>query len=722
MIIDSTGGNKVTYGETKEYKTTIDIENLDFIATLLSSNLYSNPEASFIREIVSNGWDSQVEAGNTNTPLIVRMKRNNESYHTYNITIRDYGTGLSKEEFENLFCKIGSSTKRESNNYIGCFGLGHLSPLAVSKVCYINSYYNGIVRLYIMTKDGNSITTNLMSEMPTDEPNGLEITVKNVEGWKYNEPFSRLAFFPNVYVDGAYNECNNTKIKRYKHFTAASVVYNDKLLLGNVLYPIDDSIIPAELKVFYDAIVKSGIVFNFNIGELQVTPNRESIIYNSKTNALIINRIKEAKKEMEDIISPVVAKDYKNPYEYYNVVKSYFLYDFIENRIRSRDEYYKDDIPKFTIEMFDLDVTLDGKHLTNINPIYYLESYFPYLKGIIHKDVIYKDDRQWRARRSLNGKIKVLFVKDDFKLGVYVKPYLMQNYYDHVVMLKPELQDFITYFKQRHLRYGATMTVDEKHIITCCYNHLISRGVDLNLDNDANFIKFKEDTKAANKANKVPANTGKVILTVWRAGSRDNYYNRSEFKSYAEALKFIKSLKGGTLFKNLDETAIAPLASCLGYNTIAANKKVMDWLAKEKFTSRITENTIYNNNVLITLKAVQETGFKFNMPEGFINSLTPRLRDLAYNIKKMYLRNYYNVYYHLDKVELDEDLVKDLQDINNCYAIYNSFAVNVEDSSNKTLQEVLYYVIMKQKGYKINYDCYKKLKENKLLSLLCKKS
>lgn len=116
MIIDSTGGNKVTYGETKEYKTTIDIENLDFIATLLSSNLYSNPEASFIREIVSNGWDSQVEAGNTNTPLIVRMKRND---YNYNITIRDYGTGLSKEEFENIYCKIGTSTKRGTNNYIG---------------------------------------------------------------------------------------------------------------------------------------------------------------------------------------------------------------------------------------------------------------------------------------------------------------------------------------------------------------------------------------------------------------------------------------------------------------------------------------------------------------------------------------------------------------------------------------------------------------------------
>ena len=132
MIIDSTGSNRTVIGETQEYKTTIDIENLDFIATLLSSNLYSNPEASFIREIVSNGWDSHVEAKNTDTPLLVRIK-SGDSYD-YTITIRDYGTGLSKEQFENLFCKIGSSTKRESNAYHGCFGKNKFGIL-------INTYY-----------------------------------------------------------------------------------------------------------------------------------------------------------------------------------------------------------------------------------------------------------------------------------------------------------------------------------------------------------------------------------------------------------------------------------------------------------------------------------------------------------------------------------------------------------------------------------------------------
>lgn len=721
MIIDSTGGNKVTYGETKEYKTTIDIENLDFIATLLSSNLYSNPEASFIREIVSNGWDSQVEAGNTDKPLIVKMKSNG-SY--YNITIRDYGTGLSNEQFENIYCKIGTSTKRNSNSFLGAFGIGKFSTMAVSKVAYITSYYNGTARLYVMTKDGNSITTNLMSEMSTTEQNGLEITVKNIENaWKYKEALDRLTFFPNVYVDGPYNQCNSIKIKRYKYFTACNQTFGDKLLLGNVLYPIDSSIIPAELTAFYDVIVKSGIVFNFNIGEIQVTPNREQVIYNTKTNALIIERIKAAKDEIENLVNPHVAKDYKNPYDYYNVVKSYFQYDFLNNKLVDRNTCYRDDTPRLTIEMFNFDVTLDGKHITNLSYIWQLKDYYPHLRGIITRDVIYKDDRQWRARRCLDSNSKILFVKPEFKLGIYTKPYLMQNYPNHILMCKPELQEFLTFCNNKWQRYGQSLTDEEKHIITCCYNHLISRGSAIDLDADSNFIKFKTELKAENKANKVPANTGKVILTVWRGTGRgDNYYNKSEFKSYADALAFIKKLKGGTIFKNLDETSIASLASRLGYNTIAANKKVMEWLNNENLTSKITEETVLKHKDVVIHKTVHEVGFHVSMPMSFIRSLNSRLQEVAIHTINSYNKSYcYPISSFASKAEIDEDLAKDLKEIMNCYKIYNEIASEATDSTDRNIQDILYYVIMKQKGYKISYDCYKKLKQNKLLSLICKK-
>ena len=96
MIINAEKNDIKVIGDIKEFKTSIDPKNIEFITTLLSSNLYSNPEKSFIREIVSNAWDSHVEAGTTDTPVIIRFKE--------------------------VYCNIGSSTKRESNELIGGFG------------------------------------------------------------------------------------------------------------------------------------------------------------------------------------------------------------------------------------------------------------------------------------------------------------------------------------------------------------------------------------------------------------------------------------------------------------------------------------------------------------------------------------------------------------------------------------------------------------------------
>ena len=119
MIINTEQSDVQVLGDIKEFKTSIDPKNLEFITTLLSSNLYSDPEQSFIREIVSNAWDSHVEAGTTDVPVIIRFKYDGNGWE---VTIRDFGTGLSPERFKEVYCNIGSSTKRESNEFIGGFG------------------------------------------------------------------------------------------------------------------------------------------------------------------------------------------------------------------------------------------------------------------------------------------------------------------------------------------------------------------------------------------------------------------------------------------------------------------------------------------------------------------------------------------------------------------------------------------------------------------------
>lgn len=136
MIINHNQKPEAQYvGEIKANKVGIDTKNLDFIASLLTTNLYSNPIQSFLRETISNGWDSHVEAG-VKQPVVVSLHstvgsdefRSRIRYWSQNdhapltITIRDFGVGLSPERFANIYTNIGSSTKRDSNDFIGAFG------------------------------------------------------------------------------------------------------------------------------------------------------------------------------------------------------------------------------------------------------------------------------------------------------------------------------------------------------------------------------------------------------------------------------------------------------------------------------------------------------------------------------------------------------------------------------------------------------------------------
>ena len=100
------------------------VGDINFIVDMFADKVYTKKERAVIRELACNAHDSHVMAGTTDVPFDVHLPTQLESW----FSIRDYGTGLSDRDIRNVFSGIGISTKRDSNEVIGCFGIGSLSP------------------------------------------------------------------------------------------------------------------------------------------------------------------------------------------------------------------------------------------------------------------------------------------------------------------------------------------------------------------------------------------------------------------------------------------------------------------------------------------------------------------------------------------------------------------------------------------------------------------
>lgn len=305
-------------GQVESNRVGIDVKNIDFITQILSTNLYSNPMESYLREAISNARDSHKEAG-TEKPIVLDIGMNQGKLY---VRIQDFGTGISKERFDSIYRFIGSSTKRDSNEYIGGFGIGKFASLAVSDTVYITSNHNGTQVKYLMYRDGSAIKIDELSSAPTKEENGLDILAYTKGNITNNintisDALQKLVHFNNLYVnvslpndisggDWSYDSARSQLTRLCAKFNARTLVDHGTFvvpssldsyrlgvyaLLGDVVYPIKPEISEWIKRVNgrYGRSCNLGI--KFNIGELDVTPNREELLYNSKTNAALSSKI-----------------------------------------------------------------------------------------------------------------------------------------------------------------------------------------------------------------------------------------------------------------------------------------------------------------------------------------------------------------------------------------------------------------------------------------------
>lgn len=334
MIIDTVVNSLQTTSKVAGSKMTINVTGSSF--GFILENLYTNPHKAIVRELVCNAVDAHQAVGNTNPYYIQAPSKFDPTF-----ILRDFGPGLNGEEIDRYLNTLYESSKGETNDQIGGFGLGSKSPFALVPSFFLTSYKDGIEYKCFWYRDEEGIPVlKIQSTSETSEPNGLKYTISFAEKdvdlitsacktELFN--FSLLPKFLSDINDVSteYDIWEDYKLKKLeeeKEYTiyssANALLFSDSqryfyrspiISIGGVIYRITERDCAAlyHKKISHFINDNSTLIINIPIGKLKLPSTREHVLETTENTEVIKHYIDIA----FDVLSGKMQEKYQEMFE-----------------------------------------------------------------------------------------------------------------------------------------------------------------------------------------------------------------------------------------------------------------------------------------------------------------------------------------------------------------------------------------------------------------------
>lgn len=468
----------IGFDENDSLESKISIKSIGFIFNTLSTNLYSSPISSIVRELASNCHDSHTRA-KVNKPILIGFDKD-ENYNEY-VYFKDQGLGLTPTDISETYIQLGESLSRKVDTVddipvLGMFGIGSKSPFSITNSFTIRSITEGVLREYDYVKISEYGVPKLdkLFEYETDEPNGFEVRIplstdkfpnkysninNFIEGFK-----SQLTYFENIYfksnlsyqsLDILNSQYNIYEYKTFKY--RSNIGFNAEMHIsyGKAVYPIQWSKLgisrintPVGLKIPMDSIIEP-------------TPPREDIKYTEDSIKYLIERINECKQEIIEL------------YE-----KEYII---------TKDLFEYEELRKTGSGFITLDegITLNVLHIINKAKVkYYLEDE-GIVKIIPRLDVCFdliltkafKIEQGSRTTKNINNRLQtstLLSAKVDYKNDI-IKNKFINN---ALIIRKKSFFKFKHFYREVLTEFGIKREypkniLGRRHIVKLIYDDII---------------------------------------------------------------------------------------------------------------------------------------------------------------------------------------------------------------------------------------------------------
>ncbi len=337
MITDT---QKITIersGVSREGKFTV--KSGAHIMRILRDKIYSNKVLACLREYSTNAWEAHRLNNNEHTPIEITLPNLIDPM----LKIRDFGPGLTFDQIEKLICSYGETTKDNSNEFAGCFGIGSKAAFSYSNTFQITSICNGskvIANCYIDETEEGRISELFHGPANDDEKSGIEIAipVQLCDMGKFADEAKNLFRFwdlpPTVKGHAGYTPMVNSW---YLRNPAKDWGFLDKqgyyatayIVMGGIAYRLDGDKI-GNLDSIHERILDKSLVIFAKIGDVTIAANREEVDYTPKTIGFVkefLRKIEiEAKTEIDSEFTKCVTE-----YETRKLFYSYFRGGAMDN-------------------------------------------------------------------------------------------------------------------------------------------------------------------------------------------------------------------------------------------------------------------------------------------------------------------------------------------------------------------------------------------------------
>ena len=284
-------------------KRTFEIAATSAAFDILANKLYSNPRLAVLRELCTNANDAHIMANNLDRNFVLHIPTADSPF----FSIRDFGPGLTVDEFELIYFNFFVSTKQGDDSQTGNFGLGAKSPFACANSFKVSSYQKGKRVTYQLEPEDGVPTYEIVEEAETLEPDGLEIFIddwkdeykRDMYLWKKIAMnfFKSTSFLPNAnFTDDEYNELLRVRPFYQKNSMMFDTVNYPTITcnVAGVGFKVEPNEIGADELI---SLLNSLCISDINImaakNDVSITPSREELQYDAKTQMFITDAIKQ---------------------------------------------------------------------------------------------------------------------------------------------------------------------------------------------------------------------------------------------------------------------------------------------------------------------------------------------------------------------------------------------------------------------------------------------